>query len=103
MGNGDDEWVDHWSCHLDYTSAQQQITFQNFHSLGLGKVPKGLPVRVTGGNSAPNGQKGSPRLSTVWYKDFITGPNATSPDTLRNQPCFAFQLVSKRSVPSLVM
>jgi len=76
---GTDEWVDHWSCHVDYAAAGQQITFQNFHSLGLGKIPKGLPLRVTGGNSAPNGQKGSPRLSTVWYKDFVTGDNATQP------------------------
>lgn len=77
------EWVDHWSCHVDYEAAQQQITFQNWHSLGLGKVKKGLPMRVTGGNSAPNGQKGSPRLSTVWYSDFDTSDNATSPDTFK--------------------
>jgi hypothetical protein len=74
------EWADHWACHLDYEAAGQQITFQNWHSLGLGKVPKGLPVRVTGGNSAPDSQKGSPRLNTVWYKDFVTGANATKPE-----------------------
>jgi len=76
---GTDEWADHWSCHLDYEAANQQITFQNWHSLGLGSVPKGLPVRVTGGNSAPNAQKGSPRLNSVWYKDFVTGDSATKP------------------------
>jgi len=68
---------------LDYEAAKQEITFQNWHSLGLGKVPKGLPVRVTGGNSAPNGQKGSPRLNSVWYKDFVTGPSATKPDDFK--------------------
>jgi len=46
----------------------------------LGKTPKGLPVRVTGGNSAPNAQKGSPRLSSVWYTNFITGADAVKPD-----------------------
>lgn len=76
---GTDEWADHWSCHLDYEAANQQITFQNWHSLGLGSVPKGLPVRVTGGNSAPNAQKGSPRLNSVWYKDFVIGDSATKP------------------------
>jgi len=73
-----DEWVDHWSCRLDYAAANQSITFQNWHSLGLGKLPKGLPLRVTGGNSAPNPTQGSPRLNSVWYKNFVTGPNATS-------------------------
>jgi hypothetical protein len=33
-------------------------------------------MRVTGGNSAPNGQKGSPRLNTVWYSNFSTGASA---------------------------
>ena len=41
------------SCHVDYEKANQSITFQNWHSL----APKGLPLRVTGGNSAPNAQK----------------------------------------------
>jgi hypothetical protein len=78
--HGEAVWADHWACHVDYEAAGQQITFQNWHSLGLGTVPKGLPIRVTGGNSAPNGQKGSPRLSTVWYKDFDTSANATKPE-----------------------
>jgi len=65
-----DEWVDHWSCRLDYIAANQSITFQNWHSLGLGKVKLGLPLRVTGGNSAPNPTQGSPRLNTVWYENF---------------------------------
>jgi hypothetical protein len=80
---GEDVWTDHWLCHLDYEAAGQQISFQNWHSLGLGTVPKGLPVRVTGGNSAPDSQKGSPRLSNVWYKDFVTGPNATKADDFK--------------------
>jgi hypothetical protein len=73
---------------VEYDAANQTITFQNWHSLGLGKVPKGLPVRVTGGNSAPNGQKGSPRLSTVWYKDFDTSANATNPDDFKKPSGF---------------
>eukprot|EP00929_Paragymnodinium_shiwhaense_P116612 TRINITY_DN8629_c0_g1_i2.p1 TRINITY_DN8629_c0_g1~~TRINITY_DN8629_c0_g1_i2.p1 ORF type:complete len:523 (+),score=132.81 TRINITY_DN8629_c0_g1_i2:81-1649(+) len=74
----EDHWVDHWSCRLDYEAANQSITFQNWHSLGLGSIPKGLPVRVTGGNSAPNPTRGSPRLNTVWYTNFITGSDATT-------------------------
>lgn len=71
--------MDHWSCHVEYTEVNQSITFQNWHSLGLGSVPKGLPVRVTGGNSAPNPTKGSPRLNTVWYTNFSTGPSSVNP------------------------
>lgn len=71
------EWADHWSCRLDYATANQSITFQNWHSLGLGQTPKGLPVRVTGGNSAPDAQKGSPRLNSVWYYDFDTSESST--------------------------
>jgi len=85
---GEDVWTDHWSCHLDYKAAKQQITFQNWHSLGLGKVPKGLPVRVTGGNSAPDSKKGSPRLNSVWYKDFDTSDNATSADDFKKPSWF---------------
>jgi len=76
----DGEWVDHYSCLIDYAKVNQTIVFQNWHSLGLGKTPKGLPVRVTGGNSAPNAQKGSPRLSSVWYSNFTTGANAVKPE-----------------------
>eukprot|EP00928_Gymnodinium_smaydae_P055628 TRINITY_DN3912_c0_g1_i1.p1 TRINITY_DN3912_c0_g1~~TRINITY_DN3912_c0_g1_i1.p1 ORF type:complete len:532 (-),score=66.51 TRINITY_DN3912_c0_g1_i1:289-1812(-) len=72
----DGEWVDHYACVIDYAAVNQTIVFQNWHSLGLGKTPKGLPVRVTGGNSAPNGQKGSPRLNTVWYTNFTVGEEA---------------------------
>mmetsp|Transcript_82693 Transcript_82693/g.157664 ORF Transcript_82693/g.157664 Transcript_82693/m.157664 type:complete len:509 (-) Transcript_82693:77-1603(-) len=71
------EWVDHWSCRVDYTAANQTITFQNWHSLGLGQLPKGLPLRVTGGNSAPNPTQGSPRLNSVWYNEFKTGAGVT--------------------------
>jgi len=77
---GKDVWVDHWSCHLDYAAVNQTIVFQNWHSLGLDGVPKGLPLRVTGGNSAPSPTKGSPRLSTVWYTDFKTGDGVTKPE-----------------------
>jgi len=72
-------WTDHFSCHVDYAEVNQSITFQNWHSLGLDGVAKGLPVRVTGGNSAPNPTKGSPRLSNVWYSDFVTGNASVSP------------------------
>lgn len=72
-------WVDHFSCHVEYTEVNQSITFQNWHSLGLNSLPKGLPLRVTGGNSAPNPTKGSPRLSTVWYSNFATGNSSVSP------------------------
>ncbi|CAJ1376801.1 unnamed protein product, partial [Effrenium voratum] len=74
--DGQDQWADHWSCHVDYEKANQSITFQNWHSL----APKGLPLRVTGGNSAPNAQKGSPRLNTAWYSNFSVGPGATKPE-----------------------
>jgi len=77
------EWADHWSCHIEYPQANQSITFQNWHSLGLAKLPKGLPLRVTGGNSAPNPTKGSPRLNTVWYSDFITGNASVSPEDFK--------------------
>lgn len=70
-------WADHWSCRLEYAAANQTITFQNWHSLGVEHIPKGLPIRVTGGNSAPDPQQGSPRLNTVWYKNFYTGEGAT--------------------------
>jgi hypothetical protein len=76
-------WTDHNSCHVEYTEVNQSITFQNWHSLGLGSVPKGLPLRVTGGNSNPNSKKGSPRLSTVWYSGFSTGPKSVSPDDFK--------------------
>eukprot|EP00406_Dinophysis_acuminata_P009058 CAMPEP_0179216570 /NCGR_PEP_ID=MMETSP0797-20121207/3449_1 /TAXON_ID=47934 /ORGANISM="Dinophysis acuminata, Strain DAEP01" /LENGTH=560 /DNA_ID=CAMNT_0020922737 /DNA_START=1 /DNA_END=1680 /DNA_ORIENTATION=+ len=72
----DGEWVDHYACVIDYAQVNQTIVFQNWHSLGLGRTPKGLPVRVTGGNSAPNGQKGSPRLNSVWYTNFTVGAEA---------------------------
>jgi len=73
----EDVWVDHFSCRLDYAAANQSITFQNWHSLGLGSIPKGLPVRVTGGNSHPDSQKGSPRLNSVWYQNFQVGSGVT--------------------------
>ena len=83
--NGRAVWVDHYSCHVEDIEANQAITFQNWHSLGLAPddPPKGLPLRVTGGNSAPDGQKGSPRLSTVWYSDFQVGPASSSPSDFK--------------------
>lgn len=78
--NGKDEWTDHWACHIQYDKVNQTINFQNWNSLGLGSVPKGLPVRVTGGNSQPNPTMGSPRLNSVWYRNFVSGPNATKPE-----------------------
>eukprot|EP00933_Yihiella_yeosuensis_P007566 TRINITY_DN112655_c0_g1_i1.p1 TRINITY_DN112655_c0_g1~~TRINITY_DN112655_c0_g1_i1.p1 ORF type:complete len:506 (+),score=108.26 TRINITY_DN112655_c0_g1_i1:67-1584(+) len=81
--DGKEEWADHWTCRMNYKEVNQSITFQNWHSLGLGKVPKGLPLRVTGGNSAPNPTKGSPRLNSVWYSNFVTGDQATSEDDFK--------------------
>merc|ERR1712190_165570 len=78
-----EEWGDHYSCRILYDKVNQSITFQNWHSLGLGSIAKGLPLRVTGGNSAPNAQKGSPRLNTVWYTNFVTGANATKADDFK--------------------
>jgi hypothetical protein len=69
--NGETVWVDHWGCRLDYTEANETIHFQNWHTIdeqGCGR--KGLPVRVTGGNSDPNAEEGAPRLNTVWYYNF---------------------------------
>jgi hypothetical protein len=75
--HGVDVWTDHYSCRMEYEAVNQSITFQNWHSLGLDGVPKGLPLRVTGGNSQPDPQQ-SPRLNSVWYYDFTTGSDATS-------------------------
>jgi hypothetical protein len=79
-GTSTDEWVDHWSCRLDYINdlINQSITFQNWHSLGGGssKLPKGLPLRVTGGNSKPDPNQ-APRMNSVWYSDFVTGASST--------------------------
>eukprot|EP01065_Artemidia_motanka_P038016 TRINITY_DN46900_c0_g1_i1.p2 TRINITY_DN46900_c0_g1~~TRINITY_DN46900_c0_g1_i1.p2 ORF type:complete len:485 (+),score=178.93 TRINITY_DN46900_c0_g1_i1:70-1524(+) len=75
----DGEWADHYACVIDYAAANQTIVFQNWHSIGAGKTAAGLPVRVTAGNSAPNGQQGSPRLNTAWYTNFTTGPTSVSP------------------------
>jgi len=76
----DGEWADHYSCIIDYAKVNQTIVFQNWHSLGLGSTPKGFPLRVTGGNSAPDSKKGSPRLSTVWYSNFTVGDSAVKSD-----------------------
>jgi hypothetical protein len=68
------EWADHWACIVNDDQRNMSIVFQNWHSVGLGTSPKGLPLRVTGGNSAPDSKKGAPRLSTVWYRNFDIGP-----------------------------
>lgn len=68
--NGESVWVDHWSCRMDYEAANESITFQNWHTIGTESLPAGLPVRVTGGNSAPDATEGQPRLNTVWYYNF---------------------------------
>jgi len=75
--NGADVWTDHYSCRMEYEAVNQSITFQNWHSLGLDGIPKGLPLRVTGGNSQPDPQQ-SPRINSVWYYDFVTGSDSTS-------------------------
>jgi hypothetical protein len=68
------EWADHWACIVNDDQRNMSIVFQNWHSVGLGNSAKGLPLRVTGGNSAPDSKKGAPRLSTVWYSNFKMGP-----------------------------
>jgi len=80
--NGVDAWTDHYSCRMEYEAVNQSITFQNWHSLGLDGIPKGLPLRVTGGNSQPDPQQ-SPRINSVWYYDFETGSDATSADDFK--------------------
>jgi len=82
--DGEDTWVDHFSCRLDYINSMtnQSITFQNWHSLGLNKVPKGLPLRVTGGNSVPDPNQ-APRMNSVWYSNFVTGSSATKDDDFK--------------------
>jgi hypothetical protein len=61
---------------VNYTEVKQQIVFQNWHSLGLNSTPKGLPMRVTAGNSVPDGGSKTPRLNTVWYSNFSVGTGA---------------------------
>jgi len=80
--NGKDVWTDHYSCRMEYEAVNQSITFQNWHSLGLDGIPKGLPLRVTGGNSQPDPQQ-SPRINSVWYYDFTTGADATSDEDFK--------------------
>jgi hypothetical protein len=70
------EWVDHWDCMIDWQAVNQTITFQIWSSLGLGGAPKSQPLRITGGNSLPNPTLGTPRMTTVWYQNWITGDDA---------------------------
>jgi len=99
--DGAHEWTDHWSCHVDDIDADQAITFQNWHSLGLGATLRGLPLRVTGGNSAPDSQKGSPRLSTVWYSNFSVGPNSSSPSLFDKPSFFCIPVAAEKSKAAL--
>merc|ERR1712224_542608 len=85
--DGKEEWADHYSCKILYDKVNQSIVFQNWHSLGLGAVPKGLPLRVTGGNSQPDPQQ-SPRMNSVWHSNFSVGPSSsTKDDFLWNPLC----------------
>lgn len=84
---GTDVWTDHYSCRMEYAAVNQSITFQNWHSLGLDGIPKGLPLRVSGGNSQPDPQQ-SPRLNSVWYYDFATGSDATTADDFKKPSGF---------------
>eukprot|EP00930_Biecheleria_cincta_P084962 TRINITY_DN74384_c0_g1_i1.p1 TRINITY_DN74384_c0_g1~~TRINITY_DN74384_c0_g1_i1.p1 ORF type:complete len:524 (+),score=89.47 TRINITY_DN74384_c0_g1_i1:223-1572(+) len=77
--DGKEEWADHYSCRILYEAVNQSIVFQNWHSLGLGAVPKGLPLRVTGGNSKPDPQQ-SPRINSVWHSNFTVGSSSSTPD-----------------------
>lgn len=70
------EWADHYTCsvHMD----NQTISFQSWHSLGLGVTSFGLPMALTSGDSKPTWQ--APRLTTTWYGNVTTGPKAV-PDS----------------------
>lgn len=61
---------------IDWQAVNQTITFQIWSSLGLGGAPKSQPLRITGGNSLPNPTLGTPRMTTVWYQNWITGDDA---------------------------
>lgn len=88
--DGKEEWADHFSCRILYTKVNQSIVFQNWHSLGLGAVPKGLPLRVTGGNSKPDPNQ-SPRMNSVWYSNFAVGPDSSVPANFQWKPnCVGF-------------
>lgn len=80
-----EEWADHYSCRIPYDKVNQSITFQNWHSLGLGSVAKGLPLRVTGGNSQPDPQQ-SPRLNSVWHSNFTIGAGSSTPADFQWNP-----------------
>eukprot|EP00421_Protoceratium_reticulatum_P006583 CAMPEP_0168372506 /NCGR_PEP_ID=MMETSP0228-20121227/8316_1 /TAXON_ID=133427 /ORGANISM="Protoceratium reticulatum, Strain CCCM 535 (=CCMP 1889)" /LENGTH=496 /DNA_ID=CAMNT_0008385415 /DNA_START=66 /DNA_END=1556 /DNA_ORIENTATION=- len=97
----DGEWADHYSCLIDYAKVNQTIVFQNWHSLGLGKTAKGAPVRVTGGNSAPDSKKGSPRLSTVWYSNFGMGAASVQPSDFEKPSWFCIPVGAQEAASFL--
>lgn len=95
------DWADHYTCAIRDEERNLTIAFQNWNSLGLGAVPAGVPVRVTGGNSAPDSKKGSPRLSTVWYSNVTLGP--VWGDDFFDKPswfCITMKLPKKKGGPS---
>jgi len=88
--DGKEEWADHFSCRILYDKVNQSIVFQNWHSLGLGAVPKGLPLRVTGGNSKPDPQQ-APRMNSVWHSNFTVGElSSTAADFQWHPFCLGF-------------
>lgn len=70
-----DEWADHYNCSVAYDN--QTISFQSWHSLGLGATAFGRPLQLSAGDSKPNWQ--APRLTTTWYSNVTIGPQ---PDSL---------------------
>ena len=68
------EWADHYNCSVAYDN--QTITFQTWHSTGLGDTPFGLPVAMSAGDSKPTWQ--APRLSTTIYSNHSLEPQDQS-------------------------
>ena len=65
------EWVDHWSCNMSFPSkAGEKLVFQSWNALGLGDAARGMELRVTGGDSHPNKNSGTPRLQSNFYTNF---------------------------------
>ena len=69
-----DEWVDHWSCTLPYTAANQTITFQIFHSLGLNpRVAEGAPLAGHRRELSPEPEAGLPAAEQCLVHEFHHG------------------------------
>jgi len=84
----DGEWADHYAATYKTEEVvkgkprNQTIIFANWHSLGLGKTAKGLPLRLSGGNINPSSQ-GQPRLMGTFYSNFTVGPNSVKDEDFK--------------------